>query len=1036
MNTRIGKRYELQERLGEGGMGAVYRAYDRLTGQWVALKRLNTTFREGSAITRLSLAQEFQVLASLRHPQVIDVLDYGFDSEGRPYYVMTLIPSPRTLIEAATDCDFDTQIRLFLQALEALAYLHRRGIIHRDLKPDNVLVTLQQQVKVVDFGVAHARNRITTSQDFDPVGTLAYMSPEAVQSHPVDERSDLYAMGVILYQILTGKHPYQDEHEMLKLVFAIITKPVDLTEIPPKLQPILARLMTKTPEERYPSADEALSAIYQVLERSQPPENLVIRESLLQTASLVGRDDELSRLTSALDQILDVDLLPRLFRSVGSAWLIGGESGVGKTRLLNELRIRALISGVLVLHGQGIEGGGLPYQLWRDPIRRLVISVEIDDEIAGVLREIVPDIETLLGRTIPLIAPLHEASEQQTRLITAILRVFRQYRQPILLLLEDLQWLEESVVPLQKLITIVGELPLLIVGNYRSDDRPDLPQLFPTAHQITLERLTRDELAQLAIGILGEGIGQSAQLLDLLQRETEGNVFFVIEVLRALAEESGRLSAIGQQSLPTRVTAGGIQQILQNRLQRVPSEGYPLLIRAAIAGRRLDLHLLPLLNNDLPIDEWITACANAAVLTFQNGYWQFAHDKLRETMIKRLNADEFREVNRLVAEAIETAYPNDEDRAVQLVKHWGRAQNPEKERHYTEIAARIYERASGHHEALQMYERLQTLIPVTELDSHARIYQAIGEIQFQIAEYYLAEQNLTVALGLARQIQAPAIEVEALLNLGRLSLVYGKFGEAEEHLQAAFDLVNTLEDAVLRAKTLNMLGTFKSKRGDLDTAERYQQEALNLTRTLNHPTLADALHSLATIAYYRGDLPRAMRLFEEAIQLHQQFGNRSMVGKILGNLGIALWSRGQFAEAKPYVEQAIAITTEIGEQVITANNQNTLGYIYLGLGDVAMARQYFREALHKMVTLKTESLILDVLGGFAQILELEGQLEEAGELLGLALSHPAATVDVEQTILPIINRIHSTHPEVDLEAALMRGRERDFDQTIAGLLQL
>ncbi|MCA9920170.1 MAG: protein kinase, partial [Anaerolineales bacterium] len=146
----INGRYQCHSKIGEGGMGVVYRATDRLTGETVALKQvhLSDKLQISDSLApnateddlRLALAHEFQILAGLRHPHIISVLDYGFDGAKRPYFTMTYLPNAQTILEAAQDTSFERKIELIQQLLQALAYLHRRNVLHRDLKPDNVLV--------------------------------------------------------------------------------------------------------------------------------------------------------------------------------------------------------------------------------------------------------------------------------------------------------------------------------------------------------------------------------------------------------------------------------------------------------------------------------------------------------------------------------------------------------------------------------------------------------------------------------------------------------------------------------------------------------------------------------------------------------------------------------------------------------------------------------------------------------------------------------------------------------------------------------
>src|SRR5258708_1185729 len=225
--TLIGKRYQILSLLGTGGMGTVYRAQDRLMGRQVALKRVTTGAKplittrmdetlilsedassqkvsstEHSTQVRLALAQEFRMLASLRHPHIISVLDYGFDETGNPYFTMELLENAQTVVEIGRKQLLEVQVGLLVQVLQALAYLHRRGIIHHDLKPGNVLMS-GEQVKVLDFGLSVMSDRIVGSEI--AMGPLPYMAPEILTNTYVSEATDLYALGVVSYACFTWR---------------------------------------------------------------------------------------------------------------------------------------------------------------------------------------------------------------------------------------------------------------------------------------------------------------------------------------------------------------------------------------------------------------------------------------------------------------------------------------------------------------------------------------------------------------------------------------------------------------------------------------------------------------------------------------------------------------------------------------------------------------------------------------------------------------------------------------------------------------
>ncbi|MCA9914484.1 MAG: serine/threonine-protein kinase PknK, partial [Anaerolineae bacterium] len=419
----IGSRYRLHESLGQGGMGTVYRATDRLTGQVVALKRVTKPtsalhISKHSTYTNLqvSLANEFQALASLRHPNIIPVLDYGF-ANSQPYFTMRFIPQARSVTHVGAGLDHEGKLDLLMQLLRALSYLHRRGIIHRDLKPENALVDEDGQLMVLDFGLAQERPELHPTTD-RVSGTLGYIAPEVLQGIAPSPASDLYAVGLIAYELFAGEHPY-DLNSHAALLQDILTNIPDVSrlDIDAPLATLIERLLKKNPLERYQDAAEIIAQLQTEKDQPKTSDDEAVINSFLQAARFVGREAESRQLHVALENVM---------QGKGSSWLIGGESGVGKSRLLNELRILALVRGALVVTGLGLSSGSLPYELWRDPVRRLALATDISDEDAAILKEIAPDLDQLLEREIPA-APKVKEEIAQKRLIDSIKTLFRQF---------------------------------------------------------------------------------------------------------------------------------------------------------------------------------------------------------------------------------------------------------------------------------------------------------------------------------------------------------------------------------------------------------------------------------------------------------------------------------------------------------------------------------------------------------------------------------------------------------------------------------
>src|SRR5450432_4093449 len=733
IRTLIGKRYLLNELLGQGGMGAVFRAKDRLTGQIVALKHvmppvehLNMLSSHDGADLRLALAREFQMLSSLRHPNIIGVLDYGFDETRQPYFTMEVLENAHELVEVGTYESREVQVDLLIQTLQALEYLHRRNILHRDLKPSNVLV-VGGQVRVLDFGLSELRQ--APNSEGSTAGTVRYLAPEVLDGHAPTEQSDLYSVGVIAYEIFAGVYPFAaDSFDGLFHQILDSTPDLKRLNVDDAMQLVVHRLMARNPQDRYPDARAAILALCEANHQQPPKESAAIRESFLQAAQLVGRAGEIAQLSEVFDNAR---------AGQGSGWLIAGESGVGKSRLINELRTLALVQGAHVLRGQAIDEGSVPYQVWREALRWLSLSIDLNDLEAGVLKPLVPDISTLLGREIPSVPEL-DPQPTQDRLLNVIEDMFRRQEQPLVVILEDLHWAgSENLAILNRVVRIAGELSLLLIGSYRDDERPDLPAALPDMQVLKLNRLSKQGIAELSRSMLGS-TGQSTELIALLQRETEGNVFFLVEVMRVLAQEAGELSSIATTKLPAQISAGGVKQIVQRRLARIAAEDRPLLQAAAIAGRLLDLGVLRNLEQTADLDKWLNIGHEMAILEVQEGQWRFAHDKLRDGLVESLTNSERQGLHRAVALATETAYPDSPQQAATLAHHWGLAGDREHELRYSDLAGEQALQNGAYEEAIRWFGQIIPL--ASQLGLTDKLRQAHWERQ--LAEAYYGLGNL------------------------------------------------------------------------------------------------------------------------------------------------------------------------------------------------------------------------------------------------------------------------------------------------------
>lgn len=1005
----LANRYRLHQQLGTGAMGVVYRATDRLTGDTVALKQITLAAEHSHAdesghnhtnALHVALATEFHTLASLRHPHIISVADYGFDAQKQPFFTMDYLPDAQTILAASAGRSVAGKVALLRATLEALEYLHRRGILHCDLKPANVLVS-NGRVRVLDFGLAAP---LETARGH--VGTPAYMAPETIRAGMISVASDLYAFGVLAYQLFAGVPPFSD-------LGGILYQEPDLAALaaPPELQLVIGRLLKKDPAERFPHAQAAKIRLLDAIQQPLPQEDARIRESFLQAATFVGRKGEMQQLTAALE---------RACQGRGSTWLIGGESGVGKSRLMDELRTQALVRGALVIRGQGVEGGGLAYQLWRDVMPQLILSTAISDGEAGVLSAIVPHIGTLLERATISRPPDLPGQAGQQRLMLAINDLFRRQAQPVVLMLEDLQWAADSLVFLSELHRIAGQLALLIVGNYRYDESADVLDALPGAHRIVLERFSAAEVAELSNAMLGIS-SQKSEVLQLLTQETEGNAFFLVEVVRALAEEAGSLHDIGQSSLPARVLTNGMHHILQRRITRLPAEYQPLLHLAALTGRQVEERLLHYLMPEMDVEQWLYHCASAAILHVQANRWMFAHDKLRELILSELPAETRPAMHRQIAEALETIYPDDRDRAAALAHHWRWAGDAAKELHYASIAAEQALGRSAFYTALDLIDRARALLP-GESTAHIPLLLQAGEALLQLGLFEQAIKRLETSLALAYAYHDAMHCSIALKHLGAIACNAGEYTRARDLLQKSLALARDVHARPQIASALLELGWVEFRQGAFVVAREHFEESVQIYEALgDRRNLSAALNRLGGAVLHLGDYAGARSLRQQSLLLSRELGDRMREAIALANLGEGERLRGNYPQARQYYLEALEIMRAIGAQYYMNINLINLGYVALACSSFDDAARYFHEALRGSLAIGAAAITLHSLTGFAGVWAQTGQETRALEVLGLLLGHPALGDEAKGMVESILKSLAAQHPADVVQRALEHG---------------
>jgi tRNA A-37 threonylcarbamoyl transferase component Bud32/tetratricopeptide (TPR) repeat protein len=953
----VGRRYVVGAMLGRGGMGEVWQAHDRLTNQAVALKRIRPMrLRVKTEVVNetLRLTQEFRLLASLHHPHVIGVLDYGLDNQGWPFFAMRLLAGGCNVTLAALKQNRAGRRRFIRQLFDGLAYLHRRGVLHRDLKPSNVLV-VGEHVYIVDFGLSITATEAAQVEAL--AGTLQYLAPELLDGALPSERSDLYAAGLLAYEILTGRSAFRSSSRN-SLGHAIRTQVPDFTaaEFGDGLGSLLRQLLAKNPAER-PQDHAAILALLDALLAAEtrpasaaegiPSRRMAAtvagRDGFARAAPLVGRDRELGELILDLVAALDGN---------GRSRMVLGMVGSGKTRLIEELRAVALVRGALVVSGRSAPEGALPFAPWRAVLRLLALEQEPDDHAAAVLRPLVPDIELLLGRTVPALPEL-DAGGTLARLATVITNLLRYQGRTVVLVIEDLHWAgPESIDLFAVIANATNELPLLLLGSARAEEVEDIIGRSGVGTVTTLKALDARALEELAAGTIGQA-GRSRALVELVIRESEGNPFFAVEVLRALVERAGGWDKVESAPIPDQLLVGGMRAVVARRLHRLSAEDRRLVEYAAIAGRDLNLTLLSMLVPSADWSGFLHRATEQSLLESRAGAWSFIHEQLRSALIEVIEPMRQRELHGHIAEVLSrvasaNSNANANDSAAELTYHWRHAENIVEECRWAARAGEVALNVGAYRPALTFHERVlellrchpQELQPIIDATAALRIRFLAGDAAFRAGDFPAALKHLQEVL------RSAARPLPASL-LGRLPVLIGNLLVQFLHRLPGGSLAWHLSQrrrtqSLLVARTWDLLSRLHIYAGDGIAVLVCALRATNLSEAGGKP-LTYAHGILACSAAVAGRWHIAHGYFQRTRSLaaHDPVG----LVDVLVMEAVSFLGAARFAETIACLRQARS-HAEKAEYSLGQGQALTIeGVCYGYMGDVQRMYEVNREAL-------------------------------------------------------------------------------------------
>jgi len=977
-------RYAVLKKLGEGGKGIVFKARDTALNRVVAIKMLKNPVTIGEAYTRFMT--EAQSVGKLNHPNIVSIHDIGKE-DGKQFFVLEFVEgqSLRDLIETYAEgrCDIPTVLRIGIDVCNALQYAHSQGILHRDVKPENIMITEDGVAKLMDFGLAKMLGQPRQTQEGVIVGTVAYVAPEIALGKGAEARSDLYSLGAVLYEAVTGKPPFPGE-DPVKIIFSHIHDyPVSPDKLNPKLPTALSgcvmRLLEKDPAKRYQSAADLLKVLRDIAEESLREAVLPTQKPILVVPSprpagrkeiqLVDRVEEMNLLREAVD---------RAVRGEGGLLFLRGEAGIGKTRLTRELGAYARLRGMNVLYGRCpallTTGGIPPYILWSEAIRDY-LEASTSEQLyrvigfyPGEVLKLVPELRQKLP-AIPQSLPM-DPERERDRLFEAVSQFVTNISKeaPLLMVLDDLQWTDQSSLLLMHYLARgVSRERLLLVGAYRDSEVDDKHPLSPVLTELNRERLFQSvALKRMLLNDVSEMIKQileqddvPRQFCELVYQKTDGNPFFIEEVIKSLKEEQlisreenrWKIKEVSRIEFPETVKG-----VVKARIERLDDECRNLLSMASFVGYDFSFEalrgvtgfeenkLVELLQRILK-----TGQIKARVVRGEDTC-SFADPIVRDVVHEEVSSLMHRRLHHVVGSALEKVYANKiDEHLAELAYQFLESNDRDKALDYFMKAGEKAQKTYAHGEAFSYLQHALGLLEEKEgrLEEKVRMIERLGDLKGWMGQTSACMELWNKSLTLRSQLgdEKGVAKLHAKMA-HRLWNLVGDKEKASEHHRMALEILEKRPESLELARLYQNISNMIWRSGKpAAEALRYAQKAFELAERLGDPEVLSSCHNnLAVISRMSGDFREAIKYLEQGLKIALD-NNCITALRLYTNLHDVYLSTGEFQKAFEAAQQESKLAKRIGHLYGLAWADDDVATSYEYMGETRKAISMFKEIL-------------------------------------------------------------------------------------------
>jgi transcriptional regulator with GAF, ATPase, and Fis domain len=945
-------RYEVERLLGTQDTGFVYLCRDLASGKARTRMKLLSAAGLDSGVTE-SLSLEFSLLRRLRHPNLVRILDFGILENSGELFLVEEWVDGKDVFSATEGMDPDKIVNVVIELSKTLHYLHARGIVHGGLNPSNAILSRAgetRQLKVLDFGLKHRLPVLATSGG---IGTLAYMAPEILMGGTENESSDLYSFGILMYQLLTRRLPFEDADPgflvQKHLQVSVDLHPIERLKGGQGLSELLCRLLDKDPLKRPASSEVITRLVRDVLDLDSPEIETKELENYFSASRFVGRETEMLQLQKCAARV----------RANGRGWtvFVSGEAGSGKTRCLEEFGSWALLEGWRVIEGTcgtNEEGSYGPYrQILAKTAPMDGVAIFQFDDLPRVAESGAFDFSSEFA-----------AGQFRDRLTRELIRRFTE--KPTLLLLHDFHLADEATnTVLDYLSSDIQAHPILICVSARSGEeaKPTLTRFMEMAVRqergeiLSLEPLTKKNVEQLVAGMTGDSCLKES-LGSWMYESIGGNPFFLEEMLKHLVEQGILRRALDRwqfmdHDLPKLEIPASVSVVLRRRLVQLSPVARELANWLALFHRPVSSSLLcsVAFRNTKEISEPLQELKRRQMIRVDmkdaRECVEYCHALISEVILGDLRPNVRRRMHRRIAEVLDREYRT-ESHLQEIAMHHMEGQSGPAAVRYALALASQYRSEFAHEKALHCFHY---------------VFKNGGDLtQDELCLAAIEASNTMFALGMPkRAIHLLQSEMRKNRSIGvdRKALMFMQLALAYQHF------------------------------GDLRLQELWCKKGLSLFPNRGNGkanlTKAMLLAELAFGAVLKAQPKRGLAFLDRALRLCPDPNMGALAARIQYLKAYLHRAARNLHKALSECEKAASILALCEESYLTCSGYSTLGSILMGLGRFSLALEKHRQAV--LLSEKSRSVILksQALGNMVECLCRMGHMPEAVEAAELAV---------------------------------------------------